>query len=157
MGAPPAWARTLIDDVLTAEGIDPGSVSVTWRRARWRQGTFFRIPPSKYSAGHAWVASLTISAGSDRVDQRLSVLHELAHVIRCRQDLTAHHDETFWLIFWRLFLTYGRGITNKYALWREGRYMIGALTTAQSLGIRGAQLRLQRERRERAAMRRPRR
>jgi hypothetical protein len=60
---------------------------------------------------------VSVAAGRDPVDQRLVLLHELAHWLG-RPD--EGHSLNFWLRAWRLFRRYR--VPVHYALAREGAY-----------------------------------
>ena len=143
----PTWARQLVDDVCVAAGVSPPILR--WRRAE-----------RAASSGVARTSSGTISvtAGSDELDQRLTLLHELAHWLgprpRRRRGRVAHHDAAF---FERAFELYRRhGIPAAEALEREGRSHPSALRHARALGVPGADAAWRRHRdavRERALAR----
>ena len=117
----PAWAERIVARVCDAAGVD--EPEVTWRRSR----------SSASSSGRYITAErrLIVTAGSDRRDQRLVLLHELAHHLTPHQ----HHNDTFWKAAWRLFERFG---LTRYALKRESGYKANASAVAIDLGIRGA-------------------
>jgi hypothetical protein len=125
----PAWARQLVDEICVAAG-SPQPI-LRWRRA-----------PRAPSSGVARTGSGTISvtAGTDELDQRLTLLHELAHWLgprpRRRRGRVAHHDAAF---FARAFELYrGHGIPDSEALEREGGRHPSALRHAREMGVPGA-------------------
>ena len=90
MKAIPAWAGRIVADV-TTEAERPYPPIVVWRRGR---GT--------YSSGGAERDRIVVTAGTSRADQKIVLLHELAHWLTSG----AHHNPTFWIEAWRLFLRY---------------------------------------------------
>src|SRR5438093_2067090 len=87
---PPAWATGIVAEVC-AEA-DVAAPILRWRRAD-------RVPSSGVTRQAAGVVAVT--AGSDPVDQRLTLLHELAHWLgpeprRRRRGRVAHHDASFY-------------------------------------------------------------
>jgi hypothetical protein len=84
---------------------------------------------------------VVVTAGSDLLDQRLTLLHELAHWLgpafgRRRRGRTAHHDATFYTLAFRLYQQHG--VDPSEAVAREGARHPGALRHARNLGLPGA-------------------
>ena len=109
----PLWAQNLVLDAC-----------LWWEN----QGNTSRLPTLKwrhsrhfFSSGHAHYgeAEITITAGTDRHDQRMVLLHELAHILRPRG-----HTAAFWGCAWSLFRWAGLPIRKTLA--RESGYMKGA-------------------------------
>ena len=148
-GAPP-WAATLVAQVC-AEAEVPEPI-LRWRRAQ-------RSPSSGLTRKAAGL--LVVTAGSDLVDQRLTLLHELAHwlgpaVRRRRRGRVAHHDAAFYAVAFRLYQAHG--IEASEAVAREGARRPGALRHARDLRLPGAAEAWRARRvflRERRASRRP--
>lgn len=126
MAATPLWATDLLAEVGAGEGFSPESITLVWRRRRG----------DSYSSGRAWTETrrIVVTAGSDRVEARLTLLHEIAHII---SPAAEHHGREFYRTAWRLFLTYGR-TSNKRVIAFEGWYRAASLDVAIELGIRGA-------------------
>lgn len=126
----PAWASELIDAVCTDAGAEAPSV-VRWRR---RSG-----PHSSGVTRHS-VGMISVSAGSDELDARLTLLHELAHWIgpnvRRTRRRVAHHDRAFYLRAFPLYRAHG--IPDAEALAREGSRYPSSLRHAIVLGVPGA-------------------
>jgi hypothetical protein len=83
---------------------------------------------------------VAVRAGSDVLDQRLTLLHELAHWIgpepRRRRGRSVHHGQAFYAIAFELYRRHG--IPEDDALRLEaGRYR-SALRHAAALGVSGA-------------------
>lgn len=141
----PAWAEALVDEVARDYGI--ARPKLKWRRGR-RIATYEQVPftrtewvlregRTRYTSGKAHAeVGITISAGTDRRDQRIVLLHELAHIVRTTDDPKAGHDKAFWRIAWGMFERYGVG--PKYALWREAATRGKALDVAREVGVWGA-------------------
>jgi hypothetical protein len=125
----PAWAERLV--ALVCAEADVAPPTLTWRRRRAEHSTGV----ARRSAG-----VIAVRAGSDLLDQRLTVLHELAHWIgpapSRRRRGTTHHGVTFYRIAFHL---YGRhGLTDADALRLEAARYPSALRHAASLGVPGA-------------------
>lgn len=131
--AAPKWASDLFDQVL-ADHDATGAARLVWRRAK----------DQRYSSGSTYMHEhdervtdnrAVVSAGSDRTNARLVLLHEIAHV------LTPHdrgHGREFWIMAWSLYERYAPRVPRKVILASEGQYREGALRVAVELGIRGA-------------------
>jgi hypothetical protein len=120
---------------------------VRWRRARRSASSGL----TRRSLG-----SISVTAGTDELDQRLTLLHELAHwlgpVPRRRRGRVLHHDARFYGIAFDLYRRHG--IPDADVLAREGGRYPSALRHARSAGIAGADVAWQRRRealRERAS------
>jgi len=127
---PPAWAEALVSEVCTEAGAT--SPRLTWRL---RAGT--------HSTGVArrHLALISVRAGEDPLDQRLTLLHELAHwlapaPVRRRGTRTQHHGRDFYRVAFDL---YGRhGLSDADALRLETARYPSALGHAVALGIPGS-------------------
>lgn len=108
----PLWAQRIITEVCEEEGIEEPEVN-------WRHKTG-RMAFSPYSSGHANENRLTLTAGADRKDQRLILLHELSHVIRGAKARSYKHDADFYAKMFELVWRYGPSIG--YAKSRERTY-----------------------------------
>ncbi len=69
-------------------------------------------------------------AGTDKVDQKIVLLHELAHWVNPQ---VAAHTAQFWDLAWVLFRQYRLPVQR--TLVREGNYRRGALAAARRAGI----------------------
>jgi hypothetical protein len=82
---------------------------------------------------------ISVVAGSDPADQRLTLLHELAHWLtpmQRRRGRHVHHDRRFYAIAFDLYVSHG--LEADEALRREaGRYP-SSLRHAVALGVPGA-------------------
>lgn len=82
------------------------------------------------SSGYVWRHwnKIHISAGADEQDQKLVLLHELAHHImnKTRKGSKAHHSQKFWELAFELYDQYG--IDLEYAYDRERHYRVKATT-----------------------------
>jgi hypothetical protein len=83
---------------------------------------------------------IAVSAGSDELDARLTLLHELAHWIGPRprrvRRRVAHHDRAFYLRAFPLYRAHG--IPDAEALAREGSRYPSSLRHAIALEVPGA-------------------
>ena len=126
----PAWASQLIDVVCADAGVEPPGV-VRWRRRGGVQASGVTRPT---------LGMLSVSAGSDELDARLTLLHELAHWLGPRphrgRRRVAHHDRAFYLRAFPLYRAYG--IPDAEALAREGSRYPSSLSHAIVVGVPGA-------------------
>ena len=126
----PGWARLLLLDCCA----DAGCAAPA--RLRWMQ----RVRPSSSGVTRHHDRSISMAAGTDALDQRLTLLHELAHWLTPRPSRrgarTQHHDRRFYAAAFALYERHG--ISSADALAREaGRYP-SSLRHARDLGIPGA-------------------
>ncbi len=136
MATAPKWTQDLVVNALVywqkAHGEDVASPEINWRRSHshkmtgWNNGYFIAKSTRKptKSSGQADLNGrrITVTAGSNRLDQRLVTLHELGHVIAGPHEW---HSAHFWDIVWELY-RWAR-IPVRYAKTREGNYRKGAL------------------------------
>ena len=125
---PPTWATDLVAVVCRDAGLPVPAVG--WRRRTGEHST-------GVTRHHA--AEIAVRAGSDPLDQRLTLLHELAHwltPVRRRRGRTPHHDRAFYRTAFEL---YGRhGLTHEDALRLESARYPSAVRHAVALGVPGA-------------------
>ena len=132
----PQWAHDLVWEVLADEGrgVDAERVTLQWRRSRptaWRGR-------SKGTSGRCFGSLLTpdapvrivITAGTERKDQRLTLLHELAHALTAPE---IHHGSAFWILAFALFDRYG--VPPRYALTRSIGYRDSKATAARKRAL----------------------
>ena len=136
-GSAPPWARELVLDVCAEAGLAPPSV------LRWRHVA--RMPASGVT--NRRLGSIAVSAGTDAVDARHTLLHELAHWLapderiatrrgRGRRRRIVHHGAAFYAVAFRLFARHAASLED--SLRREaGRYP-SSLRHAIALGIASA-------------------
>jgi hypothetical protein len=126
----PAWASELIDAVCSEAGVEPPAV-VRWRRRRGPHSSGVTRPS---------VGMISVSAGSDELDARLTLLHELAHWVAPRarrvRGRMAHHDRAFYSRAFPLYRAHG--IPDAEALAREGGRYPSSLHHAIALQVPGA-------------------
>jgi hypothetical protein len=126
----PAWAGELIDAVCADAGVEPPSV-VRWRRRKGAHASGVTRPS---------LSVISVSAGSDALDARLTLLHELAHWIGPRphrvRRRVAHHDRAFYIRAFPLYRAHG--IPDPEALFREGSRYPSSLRHAIALEVPGA-------------------
>lgn len=160
----PAWAVLLAREVLTQARWSEQRIEALrlgwrvsrapWERMTWKERGLVSGDPERAaklqrrptrSSGVAYPGSdrLVVTAGSELVDQRLVLLHELAHLL---VGPGHHHDRTFWRRAWGLYLADGQ-VSVAYALHREGAYREMALRVAVTLGLPGAAVSLAARRR----------
>lgn len=145
----PAWARQIVTDVCASAGV--AEPAVRWRHAR---------RPASSGVTRRSAGSVSVTAGTDELDQRLTLLHELAHWLgpmpRRRRGRVLHHDARFYAVAFDLYRSHG--IPDSEVLDREGGRYPSALRHARALGISGADDAWQLRRdglRERARLRTP--
>jgi hypothetical protein len=127
---PPAWAATLVGAVCADAGVE--APRLTWRRRQ-----------SDHSTGIARrdAGTISVRAGTDALDQRLTLLHELAHWLspsgpRRARRRAVHHGRAFYEVAFELYRRHG--IPDADALRLEaGRYR-SALRHAVAIGVPGA-------------------
>jgi hypothetical protein len=126
----PAWASELIEAACAEAGAEAPSV-VRWRR---------RSGPHSSGVTRPSVGMISVSAGSDELDARLTLLHELAHWIAPRarrvRGRMAHHDRAFYSRAFPLYRAHG--IPDAEALAREGGRYPSSLRHAIALEVPGA-------------------
>ena len=123
----PKWAEEIILSVCKEYNLSEPKVN--WRRSHKQKKGFYtesngnNIPifkPKRYfSSGVAYTTEneISITAGSERKDQKLVLLHELAHLISPKEE---HHGKVFWEIAWKLYRQYK--VPINYAKEREYSY-----------------------------------
>lgn len=123
--ATPKWAADIVRDVCFLADVE--EPRVVWRRVK-------RVS----SSGRSWSAEdeherahLAVSAGTDRTDAKLVLLHELAHWTGAKDET---HSAAFWDRAWALYRYYG--VPVRVAVAREGAYKAGAIAGARRAGIR---------------------
>jgi hypothetical protein len=127
--SPPGWAGALVLTVCAEAGVEPPRLLWRARRAVASTGV------ARRSEG-----IVSVRAGSDPLDQRLTLLHELTHWIappgRHRGRRSVHHGRAFYAVAFDIYRRHG--IVDADALRLEsGRYR-SALGHAAALGVQGA-------------------
>jgi hypothetical protein len=123
----PAWAAALVELVCAEAGVT--SPRLLWRR---RSG----VPST--GVARRGDATITVRAGSDPVDQRLTLLHELAHWLTppARRRRAPHHGAAFYATAFALYRRHG--IADADALRLEAARYPSALRHGAALGVPGA-------------------
>jgi hypothetical protein len=129
----PAWAVALVEAVCADAGVAPPRLS--WRGRRGEHST---------GVARRHDGMIAVRAGADVLDQRLTLLHELAHWLApapARRDgrrrrRTPHHDVTFYRIAFDLYRRHG--LADADALRLESAHYPSSLRHAVALGIEGA-------------------
>lgn len=129
MADAPAWARALVAAVCADASAPPPRL--TWRH---------RQRPTSSGVTRRRDGSISLVAGSDSLDQRLTLLHELAHWIAPtpprRRRRMAHHDAGFYAAAFELYRRHG--IPDAAALAGESARYPSALGHARALSVPGA-------------------
>ena len=124
---PPGWAEALVAEVCAEAEVAPPEL-------RWRRRS------SERSTGVArrHAGTVAVRAGTDPIDQRLTLLHELAHWLAPppRRRGATHHGRAFYRIAFRLYRRHG--IADADALRLESTRYASALDHAAALGVPGA-------------------
>lgn len=127
--SPPAWALSLLDAACADAGAAPPRL--LWRNRRGEHST------GVTRRGDGLVA---VRAGSDPLDQRLTLLHELAHWLaaptRRRRGRSVHHGRQFYAVAFELYRRHG--LTDADALRLESTRYRSSLGHAVALGVTGA-------------------
>lgn len=130
MAEAPAWARALV--LAVCAEADVPTPRLFWRR---------RARPMSSGVTRRHSASIAVVAGSDLMDQRLTLLHELAHwlapVARRRRGRVAHHDRAFYDVAFGLYRRYS--VPDAFALTAESARYSSSLIHARRLGVPGAE------------------
>ena len=125
----PAWADELVSVVCADAALAPPRL--LWRERRGGPSTGV----ARRSEG-----TISVRAGSDPLDQRLTLLHELAHwiapVARRRARRTVHHGRAFYAVAFGLYRRHG--LTEADALRLESARYRSALGHAAAIGVEGA-------------------
>jgi hypothetical protein len=129
MAEAPAWARSLVLEVCA-------EADASLPRLAWRT----RDRPTSSGVTRRGEGAITLVAGRDPLDQRLTLLHELAHWLtplpRRRRGRARHHDAAF---YGRAFELYRRhGVPDAAALAGESARYPSSLAHARRLGVPGA-------------------
>ena len=145
----PPWAIELVRQVCAAAGTS--EPAVRWRSVRRAASSGV----TRRSLG-----SISVAAGTDELDQRLTLLHELAHwlgpVPRRRRGRVLHHDARFYAVAFDLYRRHR--IPDAEVLARDGGRYPSALRHARAMGVAGADVAWQSRRdvlRERARRQAP--
>ncbi len=127
---PPAWAETLVAEVCADAMVAPPRL--TWR-----------LRAASHSTGVArrGAGLISVRAGQDPLDQRLTLLHELAHWVspgpkRRLGGRAAHHGREFYRTAFELYRRHG--LEDADSLRLEAARYPSALGHAVALGIPGA-------------------
>ncbi|KKN18478.1 hypothetical protein LCGC14_0955360 [marine sediment metagenome] len=119
----PQWATELAREVTDAEGTRMPTID-------WREDG------SMYTGGRTWTfrGRILINAGTDLADQKLVLLHELAHAV-----LPPHvnHSARFWATAFRLYREHGLDLKDSWQ--RERSYKQQATRAAARAGLTEAQ------------------
>jgi hypothetical protein len=125
----PAWASDLVAAVCADADVQPPRLIWRIRRASPSTGV------ARRSDG-----TISVRAGTDTLDQRLTLLHELAHWIapaaRRRGRRSVHHGRAFYAAAFDLYRRHG--LDDADALRLESARYRSALAHAVALGIPGA-------------------
>jgi hypothetical protein len=131
MADAPAWARTLVLAICAEAGAP--TPRLTWRN---------RDRPTSSGVARRSLGAISVVAGRDPMDARLTLLHELAHWLapaarRRSRRRVAHHDRAFYAIAFDLYRRHG--VPDAFAVAAEsGRYP-SSLGHARRLGVPGAE------------------
>lgn len=127
----PAWATALVHDVCADAGVEPPRL--LWRRRNDEHST---------GVARRGAGTISVRAGRDPIDQRLTLLHELAHWLspashrRRGGRPTEHHGLAFYRTAFNLYQRHG--IPAPDALRLESARYRSSLRHAAALEIEGA-------------------
>lgn len=131
MAVAPKWAQDLLINALLHLESEGHKINVP--TLNWRRGTHYR------SSGNANQDKITITAGTNRLDQKLVLLHEIVHTVAKPQGqyikIDPHtrvrhlsrrtwHTAEFWDIAWSLYRW--AKLPIRYCQKREYSYKVGA-------------------------------
>lgn len=144
----PRWVTELVALVLREDGPPGRRPVIDWRtRGRVQRNTPVRVGPFSIRRGDfsrgQWDHrdTVTVWAGPHAFDQRMVLLHELAHWLT-----GGGHTPGFWELTWQLYLRHLPRRYWRYALASEGGYRAHALYAAERLGVPGARTLVERRR-----------
>lgn len=127
--SPPAWALSLLDAACADARAAPPRLLWRNRRGEHSTGVTRRVD-----------GLVAVRAGSDPLDQRLTLLHELAHWLaaptRRRRGRSVHHGRQFYAVAFELYRRHG--VTDADALRLESTRYRSSLGHAVALGVTGA-------------------
>jgi len=125
----PSWAIDLVATVCADARVPPPRL--TWR---------LRAHPHSTGVARRDVGLVAVRAGTDPLDQRLTLLHELAHWVAPRsgrrRGRTEHHGRAFYAVAFGLYERHGIPSADALRL-ESGRYR-SSLRHAAALGVPGA-------------------
>jgi hypothetical protein len=123
----PAWAEALVAAVCADAGVAPPRLA--WRRRRGAMST---------GVARRHLSMIAVRAGDDPDDQRLTLLHELAHwlVPPARRRRSPHHGIGFYRVAFALYRRHG--LADAVALRLEAARYPSSLRHAAALEIDGA-------------------
>jgi hypothetical protein len=125
----PEWADSLVGAVCADAGVAPPRLA--WRRRRGEHST---------GVARRGEGMIAVRAGEDPLDQRLTLLHELAHWLTPapprRHRRATHHGLSFYGTAFGLYRRHG--IPDADALRLESGRYASSLRHAVTLGIPGA-------------------
>ncbi len=131
IGRAPGWVMDLVTAVCGDAAVEPPAV------VRWRER------PGVRSSGvtRSRLKSISVSAGSDPLDVRMTLLHELAHWISpagrgTRRRPARHHGLRFYATAFALYRA--NGIPDAAAVDGESARYPSSLRHARVLGVEGA-------------------
>lgn len=121
----PKWAQDLMLNALLwweSQGNEVPNISLEWRHRTGKQST---------GTAYGDQDRIRIRQGTDRVDAKLVLLHEIAHQIAKVNNPYEHHTQKFWNIAWQLYRW--AKLPVRYCLWREVKQnnMVGGWVGAQ--------------------------
>ena len=127
---PPDWAGSLVGEVCADAGVAPPRLA--WRRRAGAHST---------GVARRHAGTISVRAGEDMLDQRLTLLHELAHWLaplpsRRPGARVRHHDRAFYRIAFALYRRHG--LAHADALRLETARYPSALGHAVALDVPGA-------------------
>lgn len=118
---PPQWSVDLVAVVCASRGRRPPELS--WSRSLRSFQSSGHYSPQRHR--------VHVTAGGSELDQRLVVLHEVAHHLeRARKRPSGrqrrHHTARFWTTAFDLYQEFGGDELVEYAIRRESEYLRGA-------------------------------
>lgn len=122
----PAWAQAVTTKVCNKYGLSWWDKDVRWRTDR--TGKKYSTGVTRWTMGTHETAPcyVTVTAGTDVIDQCVTLLHELAHVIVGHD---AAHGSQFWKVAFTLFCEYE--MPFPYWYYSSAQYKETAMHTAE--------------------------
>ena len=123
----PPWAAALVEELCAAARVPPPILR--WRHARRRASSGV----TRLEAG-----TVAVTAGTDSLDQQLTLLHEVAHWLARARDAAGEPRITLRLLRHRLSAVPRPRHSRRGVLAREGGRYPASLRHARALGLDGA-------------------
>lgn len=127
-GTTPAWAIAVATKVKRMRGLDWWEIDVRWRTDRTGKVKSSGVTNWTMGTGPTSPCYITVTAGTDIIDQAVTLVHELAHVVAGH---AAAHNAGFWKICFELFVDLD--LPFYYCYYSSAQYRDTAAWVAETL------------------------